>query len=137
MRTLILSSAAAVALALALGTASAQQRFEGMGVAALTPDQQNAIRRVIRERLVDQARDRFAEVLESRVRLADKLAEQASEQARLTPEQMTIIRRVIREGLADQARERLVQRLELRARLADRIAEQIRDSMAADTVGRR
>jgi hypothetical protein len=136
MKTLILSSAAAAALALALTTASAQTRLEGGGVAMLTPEQQTSIRRVIRERLVDQARERFTEVLESRTRLAEKLAEQATEQARLTPEQQTVIRRVIREGLADQARERLAQRLELRARLADRIAEQIRENVSADTVGR-
>jgi ribosomal protein S3AE len=137
MKTLILSSAAAAALTLALATASAQTRLEGSGVATLTPEQQTAIRRVIRERLVDQARERFAQILESRVMLAEKLAEQATEAAKLTPEQQTAIRRVIREGLADQARERLAQRLEFRARLADAVAQQIRDRGApSDTVGR-
>jgi hypothetical protein len=135
MKTLILSSAAAAALTLTLATASAQTRLEGNGVAMLTPEQQTAIRRVIRERLVDQARERFEQILESRVRLAEKLSEQATEAAKLTPEQQTAIRRVIREGLADQARERLVQRLEFRARLADGVAELIRDKLTSDTVG--
>jgi hypothetical protein len=136
MKTLILSSVAAATLALALTTASAQTRLEGSGVAMLTPEQQTAIRRVIRERLVDQARERFGEMLESRARLAEKLAEQAIEAAKLTPEQQTAIRRVIKEGLADQARERLAQRLEFRARLADAVAQQIRDRVTpSGTVG--
>lgn len=136
MKTLILSSATAAALTLALATASAQTRLEGSGVVMLTPEQQTTIRRVIRERLVDQVRERFPEMLESRARLAEKLAEQATEAAKLTPQQQAAIRRVMREGLADQARERLAQRLEFRARLADGVAEQIRDRVApAGTVG--
>src|SRR5262245_62751869 len=135
MKTLILSSAAAAALTLALTTASAQTRLEGNGVVMLTPEQQTAIRRVIRERLVDQARERLPQILEYRGTLAEKLAQQATEAAKLTPEQQTAIRCVIRERLADHARERLAQRLELRARFAEGVAEQIRDKLSADTVG--
>jgi hypothetical protein len=75
MKTLILSSAAAAALTLTLATASAQTRLEGNGVAMLTPEQQTAIRRVIREGLADQARERLVQRLEFRARLADGVAE--------------------------------------------------------------
>ena len=83
MKTLILSSVAAATLALALTTASAQTRLEGSGVAMLTPEQQTAIRRVIREGLADQARERLAQRLEFRARLADAVAQQIRD--RVTP----------------------------------------------------
>jgi len=136
MKKLILSSAAAAALTLTLATASAQTRLDGSGAAMLTQEQQTAIRRALKERLVDQARDRFTQILESRITLAEKLAEQATEAAKLTPEQQAAIRRVLRDGLADQARERFARRLEARSNLADGVADQIRDRLTSDTVGR-
>ena len=55
------------------GHSLAEQATEA---AKLTPEQQTAIRRVIREGLADQARERLAQRLEFRARLADAVAQQ-------------------------------------------------------------
>src|SRR5262245_10559012 len=128
MKTLILSSAAAAALTLALTTASAQTRLEGNGVVMLTPEQQTAIRRVIRERLVDQARERLPQILESRVALAEKLAQQATEAAKLTPEQQTAIPCATMERPLDQRRARVPAIPEAIATSAEQVAQQATDA---------
>src|SRR5262249_53451519 len=120
-QTLIVGSLAAAALALGLETASAQSglpqsTLQGtVTVPSLTPEQREAVRAAIKDRLADEFRDRIGE------RLSDAAAVLNS----LTPEHRAFVRSTIRQRVA----------AEIREGLADRLADRLGDLRAGSGSG--
>ena len=107
--SLIVGSLSAAALALGIATASAQSGPQGSAAPVLTPEQQAAVRAVIKDRLADELRERIGE----------GLADAAGAMNTLTPDQRAAIRNLIRERVTAQIREGL----------ADRVADRLGDQM--------
>src|SRR5499427_6087189 len=109
-KTLIVGSLSAAALAVGIVAASAQSGPQGNVAPALTPEQQAAVRAVIKDRLADEFRERVAE----------RLSDVAATLNTLTPDQRAALRSMIKERIA----------VEVREGLADRLAERLGDARA-------
>jgi hypothetical protein len=153
MKTLIISSATTAVLALGIAGASAQTSQgmqpapqaaqpnpQGNAAATLTPEQRDAIRSIIRDRLAEEMRGSGGE----------GIANAAANVNSLTPEQRAALRGAIRERVAAEIREGLADRLadrmgdmgpatltpEQRAAVRSAISERLADDMRG-SVGER
>src|SRR3974377_99972 len=112
MKLLMLGSLAATALTIGIAATSAQSP-EGNAAVTLTPEQRDAIRNAIRERLAVEVREGLSD------RLMPSFGQTGGGHGlagALTPEQRAAVRGIIRERLADEMRERMADRI------ADRLA---------------